>query len=193
MQTDIQSVAAFYMSEGHFTVSKFERANGKWQFAAEIGFSNSDPALVDYICSWLESIDAHHYINQNASGCYQLKVQRYGDIIKVLDVIESLLFGNKKAEAALVRRFATRRLKMVEQNNAARTYTQEDHDIVEAKRQLKQESSETLRVPDCIAKHYTGSKLTMRSGQPLRFNEETHTWEAILSDDIVRSNGKSVS
>ncbi len=101
----IEIIAGLYMGEGHFSVSKYQTKNKKWPFKAEVGFSNSDPALIDAVCSWLVSVGVHHWIRQNSQGCYQLVVQHHDAINTVIEHLEPHLFGNKKAEAALVKRF----------------------------------------------------------------------------------------
>lgn len=143
-QQGIGTIVGLYLGEGHFSVSKFQRANGKWQFGVEIGFSNSDPALLNYVCDFLDSFPVGYHISQNANGCYQVKVQRHMDIIAVLDKIESHLFGKKKAEAALVRRFINGRYGKASGRNVNRVYTEADHEIV-AERRLLRDSSETTR------------------------------------------------
>jgi hypothetical protein len=146
-QQAIGTVVGLYLGEGHFSVSKWQRANGKWQFNAEIGFSNSDPALLDYICDFLDSFPVGYHISQNANGCYQVKVQNQGHLVQLLDVLEPHLFGKKKAEAALLRRYIKSRDprrggRGSRLPNADRTYTEEDHAIADERRLLR-ESSET--------------------------------------------------
>src|SRR6266849_5833734 len=99
-QQAIGTVVSLYLGEGHFSVGRWKRANGQWQFSAEVGFSNSDPALLNYICDFLDRLFVGFHISQNANGCYQVKVQQYDHIITVLDAIEPHLFGKKQAEAA---------------------------------------------------------------------------------------------
>jgi hypothetical protein len=146
-----------YLGEGHFSVGKWKRANGQWQFTAEVGFSNSDPALLNHICDFLDAFPVGYHISQNANGCYQVKIQNFDGILQVLDVIEPHLFGNKKGEAGLLRRFIIGRNKArggrgSKLSNAERSYTSEDHAVVEEKRLLR-ESSETIRFTrKCLAK-----------------------------------------
>src|SRR5208337_4550806 len=99
---NIETIAGLYMGEGHFSVAKY-KTKTSWSFKAEVGFSNSDAALVDFVCTWQDSIGVHHYIRQNAQGCYQVVVQHLDDILKVIECLEPYLFGSKKPEAALVK------------------------------------------------------------------------------------------
>jgi hypothetical protein len=182
MIPNTEIMAGLYMGEGHFSVSKSQRKNKAWQFTAEIGFSNSDPALIDAVCSWLEALDIHHYIRQNSQGCYQLAVQHYADILKLVKALEPHLFGSKKAEAALVKRFIEHRTRPKEVkekkmgNNQFNPIDQTDHDIVAEKRNLR-ESSETKSIPVCCGKHgHNGS--TYRPYRDVTFNDATHKWIA---------------
>lgn len=158
MIRNTEVIAGLYLGEGHFSVSKLQNKNNKWQFTAEVGFSNSDPALIDTVCKWQESLGIHHHIRQNSQGCYQVIVHHYQDVIKIIEALEPHLFGNKKPEAALVKRFCLHRLRPKEVspvkmgNNQHNPITQEDHDLVEEKRKLR-ESSETKSVPICVTQH----------------------------------------
>lgn len=148
-QQAIGTIVGLYLGEGHFSVGRWKRANGQWQFSSEIGFSNSDPALLNYVCDFLDTIPAGFHISQNANGCYQVKVQNHEPIIRLLDILQPHLFGRKKEEAALLRRFVLGRLKAPggrksKVSNSARAYTAEDHAIYDEK-QLLRESSETTR------------------------------------------------
>ena len=148
-QQAIGTVVGLYLGEGHFSVGKWQRANGNWQFTCEVGFSNSDPALLNYICDFLDAFPVGYHISQNANGCYQVKVQNYDGILRVLDAVEPHLFGRKQAEAALLRRFILGRNKArggrgSRLSNSDRSYTVEDHAIADEKRLLR-ESSETIR------------------------------------------------
>lgn len=157
MIRNIEVISGLYLGEGHFSISK-NQIGTKWQFKAEVGFSNSDPALIDAVCEWQESLGIHHHIRQNSQGCYQIIVHHYADILKVIEILEPHLFGNKRPEAALVKRFILHRLRPKEEvsakmgNNQFNPITQKDHDFVDEKRRLR-ESSETKNIPICDAKH----------------------------------------
>lgn len=173
---NIETVVGLYLGEGHFSISKHQRKNGKWQFGVEVGFSNSDPALIDYVCKWQDSIEVHHYIRQNAQGCYQIVVQHHEDVVRIIDILEPLLFGNKKAEAALVKRFVLGRIARSKGSNEERGYTQEDHDLVDEARLRK--SSTTKSIPVCTELHgYKGTEYTVY--QSVEFNSATHKWNAV--------------
>lgn len=183
MIPNIEIIAGLYMGEGHFSVSKWQRKNKAWQFTAEVGFSNSDPALIDAVCSWLESLDIHHYIRQNSQGCYQLIVQHHMDILKLIIILEPYIFGNKKPEAALVKRFVEHRMRPKEVgvkkmgNNQHNPIDQIDHDIADEKRNLR-ESSETKSIPVCCNSHgYKGAEY--KPYQNVVFNEETHKYHVV--------------
>jgi hypothetical protein len=173
---NIETVVGLYLGEGHFSISKFQRKNSKWQFGVEVGFSNSDPSLIDYVCQWQESLGIHHYIRQNSQGCYQIVVQHHEDVLHIIDVLSPYMFGNKKAEAALVKRFVLGRIARSKGNNKERGYTQEDHDLVEEARLCK--SSTTKSIPVCTAIHgYTGTEY-----KPYRnvvFNNDDSKWHAV--------------
>jgi hypothetical protein len=150
-QQAIGKIAGLYLGEGHFSVAKWQRGSGKWQFQSEIGFSNNDPVLINFICDWLDNLEIRFHMSQNANGCWQVKVQRYDHLLKMLDILEPHLMGRKKAEAALVRRFATRRIELCgprDQRKGGKTvpYDQEDHRIVDERLVLR-ESPETLSIP----------------------------------------------
>lgn len=179
---NIDTIVGLYLGEGHFSVSKYQRKNKSWQFSAEIGFSNSDAALIDYVCTWLESVGVHHYIRQNAQGCYQVVVQHYTDVLVLVETLEPLLFGNKKAEAALLRRFVLHRLRPKSTgetklgNNQHNPYTEEDHRIVDEARLRK--SSTTKSIPVCTERHgYNGTEYV--PPQSVMFNDTTHKWNAV--------------
>lgn len=156
----IEIIAGLYLGEGHFSVSKRQRKNKSWEFTAEVGFSNTDPAFIDYVCSWQEFLGIHHHIRQNSQGCYQVVVHHLEDILKVILQLEPHLFGQKKSEAALVKRFVMHRLRPKELvrkklgNNQFNPFTQEDHDICDEKLKLR-ESSTTKSIPACAKKHCT--------------------------------------
>jgi hypothetical protein len=158
MIPNVEIIAGLYLGEGHFSVWKEQKKNNKWQFSAEVGFSNTDPILVDAICEWQGSLGIHHHIRQNSQGCYQIIVHHYDEVLKMVEILEPYLFGKKKAEAALVKKFVLHRLRPKEVrpvklgNNGHNPYTQEDHDIADAKRNLR-ESSETKSIPVCVAQH----------------------------------------
>ena len=178
----IEFITGLYLGEGHFTITKNKTKGDKWQFRAEVGFSNSDPALIDAVCEWQESLGIHHHIRQNSQGCYQLIVHHYGDILKIIETLEPHLCGNKKPEASLVKRFVLHRLRPKEKlgkklgNNQFNPITQEDHDLVEQKRILR-ESSETKSIPVCCEQHgYSTSEY--QPYQNVKFDEDTKRWTA---------------
>lgn len=180
---NIETISGLYMGEGHFSITRLKNKNDKFQFKAEVGFSNSDPALIDYVCSWLDSHGAHHYIRQSSNNCYQLVVQHYADILKVVVLLEPHIFGNKKAEMSLLKRFVLHRLRPKELpiiklgNNQHNPYTDEDHHIVDEKRILR-ESSETKSIPVCCSKH--GNKgSTFEKYRDVKFNSDTHKYHAV--------------
>ena len=137
-QQAIGKIAGLYLGEGHFVVSKYQRANGKWQFSAEIGFSNTDAELIHFVCDWLDAIGARFHMDQNSQGCWQVKVSRFESVLKMLDRMEPHLIGQKKAEAALLRRFVERRTALGNEKRGCLNppYEEEDHAIVDAKRLL---------------------------------------------------------
>jgi hypothetical protein len=154
---NIEFITGLYLGEGHFTITKNQKGK-MWQFRAEVGFSNTDPALIDAVCEWQESLGIHHHIRSNSQGCFQIIVHHYADILKAIEVLEPYLVGNKKAEASLVKRFVLHRLRPKEKlgtklgNNQFNPITQEDHNIVEEKQKLR-ESSETKSIPSCVVQH----------------------------------------
>ena len=181
MIRNIEVIAGLYLGEGHFTITKNQKGN-TWQFRAEVGFSNSDPALVEVICEWQESLGIHHHIRQNSQGCYQVVVQQHADVLKIIETLEPHLFGNKKPEAALVKRFVIHRMRPKDPspvklgNNSYNPITQEDHDFVDERRKLR-ESSETKSIPVCFEKHcFGGSKHVVP--QEVSFNKGTRRWQA---------------
>ncbi len=149
-------VAGLYMGEGHFILYRQDRNNGKFEIHAEAGFSNTDPALIDMVCGWLEAHDIAHAIIQ-VSNSHTLRVSRHSQMIKLIDILEPYMFGQKLHEARLVRRYAAKRIllgsgKGSHSGNNARKYDDGDLMLCAEKLRLK-ESSEATRSSHCWSTH----------------------------------------
>jgi len=161
-------VAGLYLGEGHFILTKRPRSNGKWDIETQVGFTNTDPSLVDLVCSFLEKYGIGHHIGTTNPTCYQIRVNRHEEIKKVLDVLLPYLYGRKLAEARILYRYVVKsidkRNKPIERIKGSgklsglkkwreqRSFDEEDLAMCDAKSSLK-ESSETIRVPRCYEKH----------------------------------------
>lgn len=161
-------IAGLYLGEGHFSLAKRLRNNGKWDISTEVGFSNQDPALVDLVCEFLEKHNIGHHIGMNNSTCYQVRVDKHENIKNLIDVLLPYLYGRKLAEAKLVYRFVTKaiakrsipvesipgsgKLAGLERWRKNLSFDETDLAIVSEKQSLK-ESSETIRIPQCYEKH----------------------------------------
>jgi hypothetical protein len=164
-------IAGLYLGEGHFSLAKTPRSTGKWNIKTEIGFSNTDPALVDLVCEFLDVNDVKHHIGMNNSTCYQVRVTRHEEIKKLLDILLPYLYGRKSAEAKLLYRFTTRALAKLsapvesgsgggqfagfERRRKNMAFDAEDIAMADEKESLR-ESSETTRIPQCWEKHKYG-------------------------------------
>ena len=140
-------LGGLYSGEGHFSLWKAKRANGKWEIRSEIGFSNSDPALIWYVVKFMDDNGIRNHIRENSNGCFQVVVRRLEDMLKLLDRVEAFLLGNKIWEAALLRRFILNRMKYLKGGNEARSLKESDFNIVEEGERFR-ESSETKRLAE---------------------------------------------
>lgn len=166
-------LGGLYSGEGHFSLWKEARANGRWELRSEIGFSNSDPILIWYVIRIMDERGIRNFIRENSNGCFQVIVRRLDDMLKLLDLVEMNLLGRKVAEAALLRRFIVNRLKYQTGGNAARKCNESDFAII-AERELFRESSETKRLAE--ASEIRGLE---RYSPPRR--------ESVLSDSVSQS------
>src|ERR1700676_2252477 len=98
-------IVGLYLGEGHFILTKRLRKNGKWDINAEVGFTNSDAALIDLVCEFLEEHNIAHHIGKTKETCYQVRVCRHKDIKNLLDIFIPFMHGNKSAEARLLYRY----------------------------------------------------------------------------------------
>ena len=153
-QQAIGKIAGLYLGEGHFILSK-KKEKTNWKFHAEIGFSNTDPALIHFICDWLDGLGARYFMHQNSNGCWQIRVTRHVALLAMLNEMEPHLIGRKKHEAALVRRFVEHRIRLNSQklarikklgNNQFSPYGEFEHALCDEKLALR-ESSETMSIP----------------------------------------------
>jgi hypothetical protein len=135
-------LGGLYSGEGHFSLWRNPRKNGKFELRSEIGFSNSDPALIWYVVNIQDENGIRNHIRENSNGCFQVVVHHHEDMLKLLDLVEKNLIGRKIAEAAILRRFIVNRMKYTKGGNEARRYTEEDLAIVAEKERFG-ESSET--------------------------------------------------
>jgi len=150
-QTTAAIIAGLYMGEGHFTLRRQRHAGSGETMHIDVGFSNTDPALVDFVCKWLDENQISHFIAMNNSTCYQVKVGRHTHVLCLLDLIQPFMIGTKLAEIHLLRTFIQRRL-LRRGGNEARRYDEIDRQIAEEKDQLR-ELSETKRSPHCWDVH----------------------------------------
>lgn len=164
-------IAGLYLGEGHFSLAKSSRANGKWNIKTEIGFSNQDPALVDLVCEFLDKCDVKHHIGMNNSTCYQVRVVRHEEIKKLLDILLPYLCGRKLAEAKLLYRFTVKAIMKLttpiesipgngkfsgfDRRRIIMAFDEEDVAIADEKESLR-EPPETIRIPQCWEKHRYG-------------------------------------
>ena len=161
-------VAGLYLGEGHFVLSKKPRQNGRWNIDAEIGFSNTDPDLVDLVCAFLDDRGVAHHVSMNNADCYQIRVMRHPEVKKLLEMLMPYLYGRKLAEARIVYRFVIKAVAKMQKpvpsipgsgkyagfqrRNANLQFDEQDVALADEKQALK-ESSETIRVPQCVEKH----------------------------------------
>jgi hypothetical protein len=146
-------IAGLYLGEGHFTLMRNKNGRGNMQYHTEVGFTNQDPAFIDYVCSWLETNEIPHFIHGCTGSCYQIKVQRFAPVVRLINLLEPYLIGRKLSEARILRRFVLRRMpKAYMGNNESRKYDETDYADF-AERQSLRESSETIRAPECWNKH----------------------------------------
>ena len=138
-------LGGLYSGEGHFSLWKAQRSE-KWELRSEIGFSNNDPAILAYMIGVLDSKNIRFHIRENNSGCFQIVVRHYSDMLALMDIVEPYLIGRKKAEASILRRFIVHRQKYQKGGNKQRQYNDTDYEIVAEKEKLR-ESSETT----CLA------------------------------------------
>jgi hypothetical protein len=161
-------IAGLYLGEGHFTLSRYERAKGKWQYNCEVGFTNQDPTFIEFVAKWFDEQKIAHFISMSTNDAYQIKVTRYEEINRLINILTPYLIGLKLANAQLLQRFVKRRMS---NGKAQVPYDSTDSQIFEEKAKLKG-SSETTRVPSIYV-----SRRSM------------HTYD----DDIVRSHDESMS
>lgn len=148
-------IAGLYMGEGHFTLRRQKHKSSGMTFHMDVGFSNQDPALIDFVCEYLSDHQIAHFIAMNNGTCYQVRVGRHSHIKALLDLIQPFMVGTKLAESRLLYRFIERRMQR-HGGNEARKYDAQDHEIADEK-DLLRESSETTRSPRCWDEHRTMS------------------------------------
>jgi hypothetical protein len=148
-QQAIEIVAGLFLGEGHFTLGK--TVNGKnIILTPDVGFTNSDPALIHYICDWLDSLELHFHMHMNhpksyrAGNCWTIQIRRLECAKKILNVLLPHLFGQKLHQAALVLRFVNSRLSYKKRNHEP--YSDEERSLYEQRVALR-ESSETMSIP----------------------------------------------
>jgi hypothetical protein len=144
-------IAGLYLGEGHFTLMLNKNGRGKMQFHTEVGFTNQDPSMIDFVCGWLEENQIPHFIHGCTGSCYQLKVQRFEPIVRLINILEPYMLGKKLAEARILRRFVLRRMEK-RGGNKDRMYDETDHADFKERQSLR-ESPETTRAPECWIHH----------------------------------------
>lgn len=153
-------VAGLFMGEAHFSLRRDSTKPGKPQISTEIGFTNQDPSLIDYVCAWLDTHGIAHFIHMVTGNCYAIRVGRHGGIKKCIDLLEPFLMGKKLAEARILRRFVMRRLErgILNRPTDERRYDDADYAMVGEKLAMR-ESSETTRFPRCWDEHRHYAKI----------------------------------
>jgi hypothetical protein len=154
----IAMVACLYVGEGHFTMGRAKNGRNGSSIKIEVGFTNSEATLIDFICSWLTNYGIAHFIREctgTKRPCYQVVIQRLGPIIRLVNLIEPFMLGEKKAQARILRRFCMRRLEKKNVGaNSVRKYDEIDESMLQTRNSLR-ESSEAIRIPNCAIVHKT--------------------------------------
>ncbi len=150
-QTTAAIIAGLYMGEGHFILRRQRHGTSGDTMHVDVGFSNTDPALIDFVCEWLNENQIAHFIALNNSTCYQVRIGRHTHVLCLLDLIQPFMIGTKLAEIKLLRSFIQRRF-LRRGGNEARKYDEGDYAIGEEKDRLR-ELSETKRSPHCWDVH----------------------------------------
>lgn len=163
----IVQVAMLYVGEGHFTLrAALDKRSNRRSFKTEVGFTNSEPILLDFVCTWLRKNDIRHSMRQCTGckrPCFQIHVQKFGEIVRLINLIEPWMLGEKKAQARILRAFCLKRLEKKNKGaNCQRHYDASDEHFLTEKQSIR-ESSEATRAPSCVCKMKTWSTPTAKA------------------------------
>jgi hypothetical protein len=171
-QQETALVAGLYLGEGHFSLCLTKNSSGNRYARREIGVANSDPSIIDFICTFLERHGVLHHIARTSKTnyqVYQIRVTRDTEILKLLEILLPYLVGRKLAEANLLKRFcqinrAKRGGKIGPQEGTSKVrgfkaqhvrcmLTTAEVELCDEKLRMRG-SSETTREPACLRKHH---------------------------------------
>jgi intein/homing endonuclease len=129
-------LAGFLEGDGSFTLSKWNRKNGKFIISPKVSCTNTDHTLIEEIHKVLKQFKIGHYISSKNTingTAKTINIKGFKRVAKFLPIIIPYLRGKKKIQAQLMLIWIFSR-KLTGNNN---TYTENELKIYEEVSKLK--------------------------------------------------------